>query len=83
MHESLRSSWIILYSDAWFGFVVLEGFFGGEEIAAGPTCYVLSTSKVNSENDKRSKAYSRHSLEAIRFGLYKRGGSKDGRPLHG
>lgn len=35
------NSYIILYSDAWFGFVVLEGFFGGEGIAGGATFYVM------------------------------------------
>lgn len=33
MYESLMNNWIILYSDAWFGFVVFGCFFGGEGIA--------------------------------------------------
>lgn len=73
MHESLMSNWIILYSDAWFGFVVLESFFGGEGSAADATCYVLCISKLNSENGEQAKACSRHSLEADRFGQYKSG----------
>lgn len=74
MHESLMKNWIILYSDAWFGFVVLEGFFGGEGIGAGATCYVLCTSKLNLESKERAKACSKHCLEADRFAHYKSGG---------
>lgn len=37
---------------------------------------MLCDSKLNSENDERPKACSRHSLEADRFGYYKSGGEQ-------
>lgn len=83
MHESLMKNWIILYSDAWFGFGVLEGFFGGEGIGAGATCYVLCTSKLNLESKERAKAVASAAWKQTGLLTIKVGDSKDGRPHQG